>query len=80
MCYLGESMNEFYLGTMGFSYKDWQGVFYPSGVTARDYLNYYGRIFNAVEMDTTFYAIPRPAVVRGWAEAVQYFVSQQKHC
>jgi len=63
-------MTEFFLGTMGFSYGDWKGVFYPSGVPARDYLTYYGRIFNAVEMDTTFYAIPRPAVVQGWAAAV----------
>jgi uncharacterized protein YecE (DUF72 family) len=63
-------MIEFYLGTMGFSYRDWKGVFYPSGVPSRDYLTYYGQIFNAVEMDTTFYAIPRPAVVQGWAKAV----------
>jgi len=55
---------------MGFSYDDWKGVFYPSGASARDYLTYYGRIFNAVEMDTTFYAIPRPAVVQGWAATV----------
>jgi uncharacterized protein YecE (DUF72 family) len=70
MNYLGERMTEFYLGTMGFSYGDWKGVFYPSGVPARDYLTYYGRIFNAVEMDTTFYAIPRPTVVQGWSDAV----------
>jgi uncharacterized protein YecE (DUF72 family) len=63
-------MTEFYLGTMGFSYVDWKGVFYPSGVPARDYLTYYGRVFNAVEMDTTFYATPRPEVVQGWADAV----------
>ena len=70
MNYFGVSMTEFFIGTMGFSYGDWKGVFYPSGIPARDYLAYYGRIFSAVEMDTTFYAIPRPAVVRGWADAV----------
>jgi uncharacterized protein YecE (DUF72 family) len=63
-------MTEYFLGTMGFSYRDWKGVFYPSGVPAREYLAYYGRIFNSVEMDTTFYAVPRPAVVKGWANAV----------
>jgi uncharacterized protein YecE (DUF72 family) len=63
-------MTEFYIGTMGFSYEDWRGVFYPSGVPARDYLTQYARVFNAVEMDTTFYAIPRPAVVQGWAASV----------
>jgi len=63
-------MTELFLGTMGYSYGDWKGVFYPSGVHARDYLAHYARIFNTVEMDTTFYAIPRPAVVQGWAVAV----------
>jgi len=63
-------MTEYFFGTMGFSYGDWKGVFYPTGVPARDYLAYYGHVFNAVEMDTTFYAMPRPAVVRGWAAAV----------
>src|SRR3989304_2476887 len=61
---------DYFLGTMGFSYEDWKGVLYPSGVFARDYLAYYGRIFNAVEMDTTFYGIPRPAVVQGWSAVV----------
>jgi len=51
-------MAEWYLGTMGFGYKDWQGVFYPAGVRSRAYLEYYSQIFNAVEMDTTFYGIP----------------------
>jgi uncharacterized protein YecE (DUF72 family) len=54
---------------MGFGYKDWQGVFYPSGVGSRDYLEYYSRIFNAVEMDTTFYGIPRASTVEGWGAA-----------
>ncbi len=62
-------MANWYLGTMGFGYKDWQGVFYPSGVGSRDYLEYYSRIFNAVEMDTTFYGIPRASTVEQWAAA-----------
>jgi len=63
-------MVEFYLGTMGFSYKDWKGVFYPPNVPAEDYLAYYSRFFNSVEMDTTFYAVPRKASVQGWAASV----------
>ena len=55
---------------MGFSYGEWKGVFYPAGVTAKDYLNQYARIFNSVEMDTTFYAVPRIDVVLNWASAV----------
>jgi uncharacterized protein YecE (DUF72 family) len=44
-------MTEFYIGTMGFSYEDWKGVFYPSGTPARNYLAYYARFFNAVESE-----------------------------
>lgn len=63
-------MAEFFIGTMGFSYKDWKGVFYPQNVPAEDYLTYYSKIFNSVEMDTTFYAVPRKASVQGWAASV----------
>jgi uncharacterized protein YecE (DUF72 family) len=60
-------MEQWYLGTMGFSYKDWKDVFYPAGTRASDYLAYYSRIFNAVEMDTTLYGVPRASTVEGWA-------------
>jgi uncharacterized protein YecE (DUF72 family) len=63
-------MTEYYFGTMGFSYEDWKGVFYGAGSPAREYLTHYARIFSSVEIDTTFYAIPRIEVVQGWAAAV----------
>jgi uncharacterized protein YecE (DUF72 family) len=59
-------MSQWYLGTIGFSYKDWVGNFYPSSTTQREYLPYYSKIFNSVEIDTTFHAIPRPATVQSW--------------
>ena len=52
---------------MGFSYADWSGVFYPDDLPAHRRLGYYSRIFNAVEIDSTFYGTPRPETVRGWA-------------
>lgn len=61
-------MVDFYIGTMGFSYKDWVGTFYPPGLAARDYLSHYGRIFNAVEIDSTFYGIPKPGSVIRWRD------------
>jgi uncharacterized protein YecE (DUF72 family) len=60
-------MTNWYLGTMGFSYKDWDGVFYPSGLNPRNYLTHYSRIFNAAELDTTFYGTPRAESVYHWA-------------
>lgn len=60
-------MTTWCLGTMGFSYKDWEGVFYPAGTPARDYLAHYSQVFNAVELDSTFYGTPRVEVVQRWA-------------
>ena len=56
-----------FVGTSGWSYKDWQGVFYPPGAPAADYLAHYGRVFRTVEIDATFYALPRARVVENWA-------------
>lgn len=57
-----------YLGTMGYSYDDWKGVFYPEGLDKREYLSYYSQFFNAVEMDSTFYGTPRPEYVQRWVQ------------
>jgi uncharacterized protein YecE (DUF72 family) len=59
-------MAAWYLGTMGFSYKDWEGFFYPSGLPARNYLTHYSKIFNAAELDSTFYGTPRLTAVQRW--------------
>lgn len=52
---------------MGFSYKDWNGYFYPADLAARNYLTYYSRVFNAVEIDSTFYGTPKAEYVGRWA-------------
>jgi uncharacterized protein YecE (DUF72 family) len=56
------------LGTMGFSYADWAGVFYPPGTKAGDYLSHYAQYFDTVELDTTFHAAPPPERFRRWAD------------
>lgn len=58
------------LGTMGFGYPEWAGVFYPRGLKSGDWLAYYATHFDAVELDTTFHAVPDPNRVRRWATAV----------
>lgn len=52
---------------MGFSYADWSGVFYPADLPPHKRLSYYSRIFNAVEVDSTFYGIPQVGSIRRWA-------------
>ncbi len=60
-------MVNWFLGTMGFSWKDWNGPFYPDKLDSNDDLAYYSRVFNAVEVDSTFYGIPRMDTVKRWA-------------
>ena len=56
------------VGTMGFSYADWAGVFYPRGTKPGDYLAHYAKYFDTVELDTTFHATPPPERFKRWAE------------
>ena len=55
------------IGTQGWSYPDWIGVFYPPGSKQEDYLPFYAEVFDTVELDTTFYHPPKPTIVRSWA-------------
>jgi len=48
------------LGTSGFSYPDWDGVFYPPGLARAKQLDYYVRQFKTVEVNSTYYRIPPP--------------------
>jgi len=57
-----------YLGTQGWSYPSWVGPFYPAGTQPAGYLEHYVTHFNTVELDTTFYAVPRASTVAGWRE------------
>lgn len=58
------------IGTMGFGYADWRGVFYPKSLKPGEYLAFYARHLNAIEIDTTFHAVPPPERFQKWAEAV----------
>ena len=62
-------MADWYLGTMGFSYTDWAGPFYPEMLAQRNYLGHYSRFFNAVEINSTFYGTPRLVTVKRWLAA-----------
>jgi uncharacterized protein YecE (DUF72 family) len=61
-------MATFYLGTQGFAYRDWVGSFYPAHTRSEDYLTHYAQHFRAVEIDSTFYGIPRAATIQSWYE------------
>ena len=54
------------IGCSGWSYKDWQGIFYPRGLAAKDYLPYYSKVFDCVEIDSSFYRVPNQFMVSQW--------------
>ena len=49
-----------YIGTSGFTCGHWREVFYPREVKQREWLEFYGRHFETVEINTSYYHIPRP--------------------
>ena len=59
-----------HLGTSSWNFDEWRGVFYPDKMTAKDFLPYYAGKFNSVEVNTSFYALPRPSTVEGWMQNV----------
>jgi uncharacterized protein YecE (DUF72 family) len=58
------------LGTMGFGYADWDGVFYPRGLKGPARLGRYAAEFDALELDSTFHAVPALEHVKRWGGAV----------
>ena len=58
------------IGTSGYSYAEWKGNFYPEKIAAKDMLRYYAERFPTVEINNTFYRMPKEELLNGWAEQV----------
>jgi uncharacterized protein YecE (DUF72 family) len=56
------------IGTSGWHYKHWKGTFYPTAITDAGQLEYYQQVFNTVELNNTFYNLPKPETFDGWKE------------
>ena len=59
-----------YVGTSGYSYKEWKGRFYPETIAPKDMLSYYASHFHAVELNNTFYRMPQPSMIESWKAQV----------
>ena len=59
-----------YVGTSGYSYKEWKGSFYPEKIPAKDMLRYYAERLSTVEINATFYRMPQPSMLENWKEQV----------
>jgi len=57
---------EKFIGCSGFHYKDWKGKFYPEDIKKEDWLEYYSKSFNSVEINNTFYKIPEKDTLKYW--------------
>ena len=60
-----------YIGTSGWHYQHWRGVFYPPELAARDMLLSYGKWFDTVEINNTFYRLPSQQTFTDWYHATQ---------
>jgi uncharacterized protein YecE (DUF72 family) len=57
-------------GTSGWSFKEWKGAFYPKGLADDAMLAHYASRFPAVEVNNTFYRMPKEKVMLEWADQV----------
>ncbi|BAF70414.1 DUF72 domain-containing protein [Nitratiruptor sp. SB155-2] len=60
-----------FIGTSGFYYDHWKGVFYPDNLPKKEYLLYYMEHFNTVEMNATFYHLPKAKTIEHWLEVAK---------
>ncbi|HEX2931114.1 MAG TPA: DUF72 domain-containing protein [Candidatus Binatia bacterium] len=59
-----------WVGTSGYSYKQWLGNFYPERLAAKEMLRFYASRLPSVEINNTFYRLPKETVLQSWAEQV----------
>lgn len=59
-----------HIGTSGWSYDHWKGVFYPEELGSQDYLAFYKQKFGSVEINNSFYRLPEKKTLEHWRDSV----------
>ncbi|HDL85176.1 MAG TPA: DUF72 domain-containing protein, partial [Candidatus Acetothermia bacterium] len=59
-----------HVGTSGYSFKDWLGAVYPAKMKAGEFLSYYAKMFDCVEINSTYYRVPSPSMFEGMLNKV----------
>jgi uncharacterized protein YecE (DUF72 family) len=59
-----------HIGTSGWHYNHWRGPFYPEDMRAGEFLEYYRKRFHTVEINNSFYQLPKKETLEGWKNAV----------
>ncbi len=57
-----------HIGCSGYAYDDWKGAFYPADIPKEEWLGYYARHFDTVEINATFYSFPKKEELEKWAK------------
>jgi uncharacterized protein YecE (DUF72 family) len=83
----------YYVGCSGYYYPQWKNIFYPLKMAQKDWLSYYSSVFNTLELNGSFYSIPKPASLKKYYQATpdnfrfsvkanKYFthILRLKHC
>ena len=68
-----------YIGTSGWNYLHWKGVFYPRGLSQAKWLQHYIKFFNSVELNVTFYRLVKKKTFQNWHKRTPrnfYFVAK----
>jgi uncharacterized protein YecE (DUF72 family) len=63
-------LGQLYVGTSGYSYKQWKGNFYPEKLPDREMLSFYAKQFSTVEINHSFYRMPTESALLNWAKSV----------
>ena len=62
-------MRPVHIGCSGWNYKDWRERVYPKGVPASRWLEHYATLFDTVEVNSTFYRLPKRDAVANWVKS-----------
>jgi uncharacterized protein YecE (DUF72 family) len=65
----GQNM-KIHVGTSGYGYKEWKGIFYPEKISPKEMLRFYAERLGTVEINYTFYHMPTEKILASWAEQV----------
>jgi len=59
-------MGKLYIGTSGWVYGHWEGIFYPEDLSSKDKLKYFSQHFKTAEVNYSFYHLPKPTTYQKW--------------
>src|SRR5262249_11158276 len=60
----------FRIGTSGWNYDSWRGLFYPAKLPAASLLVHYAKTFDTTEVNYSFYHLPKPSTYQNWTSKV----------